>query len=301
MTARSRGSAPAAPVMLGLKMPDVQRWSERVITALGQNPGPFTGPGTNTYRIGTGRERILLDTGEGRPEYGPVLERALAEAGEVVIAEIVLTHGHPDHIGGVASVLERHGPVPVSKLGHEAFDARFELELREIGEGDVIETEGATLRALHTPGHAPDHLCFVLEEERAIFTGDNVLGVGTTVIPPGTGDLGQYMASLERLLAEAPGALFPAHGPKIEDGIAKVREYIAHRLEREQQILAALAGGAARIAEMVAILYAAYPVALHAAAGQSVASHLLKLEAEGRVRREGDADAPPTSLTWRLV
>ncbi len=291
----------SAPVMLGMRMPDVQTWSDRVVTALGQNPSSFTGPGTNTYLVGTGKQRILLDAGDGRAEYLPIIEQALEHAGGVTIQEVVLTHGHPDHIGGVASVMERHGTVRVAKMGYEPFDSPYDFELHPLADGDVIETEGATLRALHTPGHAPDHLCFVLEEEQAIFTGDNVLGVGTTVIPPGTGDLGQYMASLERLLGEAPRVLFPAHGPRIDDGVAKVREYIAHRMAREEQILEALRGGASRIAAMVEIIYAAYPKALHAAAGQSVASHLLKLEAENRVRREGGTGGEPTEADWQLA
>jgi glyoxylase-like metal-dependent hydrolase (beta-lactamase superfamily II) len=278
----------SAPVMVGMTLPDIDVWSERVIVALGQNPGVFTGPGTNTYLIGTGPRRILLDTGEGRPEYLDVLERACARAGVTGLQEIVLTHGHPDHMGGVAGVLERFGPLRVSKLGWPGNDAAYDVELTPIGEGSLVRTEGATLRALHAPGHAQDHLCFVLEEEGALFSGDNVLGVGTTVIPAHGGDLLDYLRSLVRLLAQSPRAIYPAHGPRIADGEAKIREYIAHRYEREAQILATLAQGIERIPEMVRSIYAGYPESLYPAAAMSVASHLRKLEREGRVVREGD-------------
>ena len=286
--------------MLGMEMSNVQAWSDRVITALGQNPSSFTGPGTNTYLVGTGKTRILLDTGDGRPEYLPILAEALEAAGGVSIQEIVLTHGHPDHIGGVQSVRTQHGALRVSKRPHAPFDQPFDIEINGIDDGDRIETEGATLRAVHTPGHAPDHLCFVLEEESALFTGDNVLGVGTTVIPSGSGDLGQYMKSLDRLLDESPLALFPAHGPRIDDGPAKIREYIAHRLSRQEQIMDTLRAGHHRIETMVGVIYAAYPKSLHAAAGQSVASHLLKLEAEGQVRRTETGETDPVGAHWIL-
>lgn len=286
-------------VMMGMELPDVDVWSDRVIVALGQNPGMFTGPGTNTYLVGTGRERILLDTGEGRPEYLPVLASAIERAGGVRIQEIVLTHGHPDHIGGAASVIEAHGAMRVSKRPWAAMDERHPVEITPIGDGDVVETEGATLRALHTPGHAEDHLCFLLEEERSLFSGDNVLGVGTTVIPPHGGDLRDYMASLERALDEEPTAIYPAHGPKIPDGSAKIREYIAHRLDREQQILDAMRAGLDDIRAIVKRVYAAYPEALHAPAAATVATHLIKLEREGRVTRSGDGE--PLEATWALA
>ena len=115
-----------------------------------------------------------------------------------------------------------------------------------------------------------------------------ILGVGTTVIPAQGGDLGDYMRSLARLQQEAPRAIYPAHGPRIDDGVAKLAEYIAHRNTREREILAAMEDGARAIPEIVAKVYAAYPVALHGPARQSVCSHLLKLEREGRVRRDGD-------------
>jgi ribonuclease/clavin/mitogillin len=288
----------SAPTMIGLTLPDVDTWSERVAVALGQNPSAFTGPGTNTYLVGTGRERILIDTGDGRPDYLPVLERALSQAG-CTLQELVLTHGHPDHQGGVAAIRERFGPLPVSKLRCALYDAPYgHDDVREIGDGAVVRTEGATLRAIHTPGHAQDHLCFVLEEEGSLFSGDNVLGIGTTVIPGQGGSLRDYMASLEAMLAEAPRTIYPAHGPRIDDGVAKIREYIDHRNEREEQILAALGQGEERIAGIVRKVYAAYPQSLHAAAAQSVCSHLLKLEGESRVSRVGD---DPLEARWRLL
>ena len=270
--------------MIGLLMPELDVWSDRVVVALGQNPGIFTGPGTNTYLVGTGRKRILIDTGQGIDAYVGVLERALERAGCDGIQEIVLTHGHPDHGGGLAQVQQRFGPLRVSKLAGPD-DASMKLVCEPLADGESVRTEGATLRAVHTPGHAVDHLCFVLEEEGSLFSGDNVLGVGTTVIPSHGGDLLDYMDSLARMLALAPSRIYPAHGPLIADGPAKLRDYIAHRNAREAQILAALGVGHADVATVVKRVYTDVPEILHAAAGHSVAAHLYKLEREGRVRR----------------
>jgi glyoxylase-like metal-dependent hydrolase (beta-lactamase superfamily II) len=287
------------PTMIGLELPDVDRWSDRVVVALGKNPSIFTGPGTNTFLIGTGKRRILLDTGSGVPEYLDVLERAMEEAGCEGLQEIVLTHGHSDHIGGAVAVNDRFGPLPVSKMSWPGVDENYHLDLRPIEDGTVLRTEGAALRAVHTPGHAVDHLCFVLEEEGSLFSGDNVLGVGTTVISPQSGNLHDYMNSLRRLLGERPTAIYPAHGPVVADGMAKIREYIAHREERDVQIVAAMRGGAVCIPDIVKIVYAAYPESLHAAAGHSVCSHLLKLEDEGHAARSGEDE--PLSDRWTLV
>ncbi len=289
----------SAPTMIGLELPDVDVWSDRVVVALGQNPGLFTGPGTNSYLIGTGSHRILLDPGDGNERYLPVLEEALARAGCQEIQEIVLTHAHSDHMGGVASILQRFGPLEVSKRPWPGTDDSFGVEIRAIDGGAVIRTENATLRAIHTPGHSPDHLCFLIEEDDTLLSGDHILGVGTAVIPLETGDLRDYMSSLERLLAESPKRIYPAHGPQIGDGPGKIREYIEHRGEREREILAALASGPMTVMEIVRIVYAAYPKALHPAAGQSVTQHLRKLEREKRATCEAGAD--PLSARWALA
>src|SRR6202790_722258 len=230
--------------MIGLKMPDYSRISPRVATVLGQNPSPFTGPGTNTYIVGTSKRPILLDTGQGVAIYPDLLETALKELSDSSeLEQIVLTHAHVDHLGGVRQVKERFGEMAVSKMPWQGHDAPAGA-ITEIGHDAVVETEGATLRAVFTPGHAPDHLCYVLEEERALFTGDVVLGAGTTVIPDDTGDLGQYMDSLKRLLALDLETIYPAHGPVIRNPQENIGEYIAHRELRERQVLEALGEGA---------------------------------------------------------
>jgi len=270
--------------MLGMELASVARWSDRVTVALGQNPGPFTGPGTNTYVVGTGASRVLLDTGQGLEEYLPVLERAVGESGADRLEQIVLTHAHPDHLGGVDSVLARFGPMPVSKMPWPELDGA--LRLQELADGDEVAVEGATLRALWTPGHARDHLCFYMIEEKAVFTGDVVLGAGTTVIPR-DGDLSDYLASLRRLLDLDMEVIYPAHGPAIHEPHAKVREYLAHRALREQQILAGLRSGIRTIERLVAGIYVDVPAFLHPAAGVSVEAHLRKLRQEGVVETDG--------------
>ncbi len=270
--------------MIGMKLPDYARLSPLVVTVLGHNPSAFTGPGTNTYLIGSGDRPILLDTGQGVPIWADMLVVALKDVCNASgLDRIVLTHAHVDHIGGVSQVRERFGRVEVLKMPWPGHDAPAGKPMSSLGDGSVVKGQGVTLRAIHTPGHAPDHLCYYLEEERALFTGDVVLGAGTTVIPDDTGDLGEYMNSLRRLLELELDTIYPAHGPVIRNPREKIREYIAHRELRERQVLDALSDGPLEVMAIVKRIYVDVPEYLHPAAASSVRSHLKKLGKEGRV------------------
>jgi hydroxyacylglutathione hydrolase len=254
----------------------------------------MTGPGTNTYLVGR-RDPVLIDTGAGVADYLPLLERHLAERGVTQPARVVLTHRHRDHMGGVEQLRARFRGLAVSKMVHN--DAGLPEPIDDLREGQPIDVEGGTLVPVYTPGHASDHLCYYLPQERAVFTGDVVLGGSTTVIPSGDGDLADYMASLRRLLDLDIERIYPAHGPVIEDGPGRIREYIEHRLMRERQILDALGDGLVTIPGMVTRIYADVPEKLHAVAAQSVESHLRKLERDGRVREHPERGAPSR---WQL-
>ena len=269
--------------------------SDLVGRVLGLNPGMMTGPGTNTYLIGR-RDPVLLDTGAGVPEYMTGLTGYLDERGWTQPSRVVLTHRHRDHLGGVAHVRERFRGLSVGKLIHR--DADLPEGIETLRDGQTIEADGATLVAIHTPGHASDHLCYYLPEENAVFTGDVVLAGSTTVIPAEDGDLLDYMNSLRRLQQLGVRRIYPAHGPVVEDGPALIAEYIEHRLLRERQILEVLGDGPSTIPAIVERVYAAVPKNLHAMAGQSVASHLKKLAREDRVREHPVPDAPSR---WELL
>ena len=255
--------------------------SPLVKSVVAPNPGLMTGAGTNTYVVGRGGAIAIIDPAIPDPVF---VERVAREAGNRGRPALVLiTHGHIDHIGGVAPVAEQMRCEVAGLAGTQA-----PFVTRGLGDGDVVEVGGATLRALHTPGHASDHLCFYLEEERALFAGDVIAGYGTVVIAPPDGSMLDYMRTLDRLQALEPGRIYPAHGPVVEDGPGKIAEYIAHRRDRERQIVDALQGGSSDIPALVARIYAEVPKALHPMAERSVLAHLEMLEASGRVRRTGE-------------
>src|SRR5262245_64624874 len=222
--------------------------SDLVGRVLGLNPGMMTGPGTNTYLVGRDHP-ILIDTGAGIEGYVPLFEGYLRQRGWRAPERIVLTHRHRDHLGGVAHLRERFPGMPVAKMIWK--DSDLPDGVTDLADGARVEGDGVTLVAVHSPGHASDHLCYYLPEERALFSGDLILNGSTTVIPEEDGDLGLYMASLRRVQALGVERIYPAHGPVVTDAAAKIEEYIEHRLLRERQILETLGAGVATITEIV--------------------------------------------------
>ncbi len=252
---------------------------EMVRKIVGQNPGPFTGQGTNMYLLG-GERLILVDTGAGVPADEGLLRSAIASS-RGTLSLVLITHGHRDHIGGIEAVRRIAPEAVVRKFPGQELPGPY-LAVRP---DELIAIDGITLRAIHTPGHAADHLCFQWMEARVLFSGDLVLGEGPVVIPRRGGNLPDYLASLERVGALDVCRIYPGHGPLIENPARKIAADQRHRRMREQQILDCLHAHAATIEQIVDRVYAETPTELRAAAAESVWNHLAKLESEGRVRR----------------
>ncbi|KAI0503329.1 metallo-beta-lactamase superfamily protein [Xylaria bambusicola] len=271
-------------------LPEVERLSPACIRILGGNPSKFQLQGTNTYLVGTGPRRLLIDTGEGKPSWQAALKRVLDEEKATVQAAL-LTHWHPDHVQGVPQLEQLVSDTAVYKCA----PAPGQLN---IVDGQVFEVQGATLTAVHTPGHTTDHMAFVFREEDALFTGDNVLGHGTAVFE----DLGIYLHSLTKMERLVSGRAYPGHGPVLSQARAKIAEYISHRHQRELQVIetlgsakdsSSLTTGAWTPMELVKVIYRDVPEELHIPASYGVIQILKKLLAEDKVVLE-DGDR------WRL-
>ena len=245
-----------------------------------ENPGMMTGPGTNTYLVGID-EIAVIDPGPGDASH---LD-AIAGCGGDRIRWILLTHTHEDHSPGAVGLKKLTG-AEILAFGPGEGKGKVRLD-GTLGDGAVIEATEFHLTALHTPGHASNHLCYLLNEERTLFTGDHIMQGSTVVIGPPDGDMAAYLASLERLKTIRPRlkAIAPGHGHVIDDPQATIDGYIAHRLERERQVLASLkARGSASIPEIVEELYADVATELHPVAERSVWAHLRKLADDGEVK-----------------
>lgn len=249
------------------------------------NPGPLTGPGTNTYVVG--RERpIVIDPGVNDPQH---LARVLEVAGGAV-ERIVCTHSHPDHSPGAEWLRARTGasvhglPAPDDGYQDPSYAPDAGLE-----DGERFSVGEQVLRVLHTPGHASNHVCLLLEEERLLFTGDHLMSGSTVIIIPPDGSMRRYLDSLHRLNELPLAALAPGHGALMPDPLAEIPRIIAHRLAREDRLARALGRrGSATLDDLLPEVYADVPATLHGYARHSLLAHALKLVEEGRARSDGE-------------
>jgi glyoxylase-like metal-dependent hydrolase (beta-lactamase superfamily II) len=254
----------------------------RIVRILAPNPSVYTLEGTNSWVVGDG-PTIVIDPGPDNRSHLDELERAAAP-----VAHVLITHHHEDHAEGAGAFAERVG-APLHAWHWEGAE--------RIKDGARFSAGGAELLAIHAPGHSADHVAFHAPDDSALFTGDTVVGRGTTFIDPPDGDLARYLATLERLLALAPRTIYPGHGPVVLDAKGKLREYLLHRAEREREVVEALAAAPRTVEDLVAAIYAAYPPDVRPLAARLVTAHLMKLEAEGRAAKNGrGADA-----TWTLL
>lgn len=271
--------------------------SSLIQRVIANNPGPFTYTGTGTYIVGRntpGASVAVIDPG---PPDEAHLAALLNSVRGRKVSHVLVTHTHRDHsplahpfaqaVGG-APILAMRPPLAVihaSGPGEEGEDEEFQPDVELTG-GEVIRGDGWTLEALATPGHASNHMAFGLQEENALFCGDHVMGWSTTVVAPPDGDMIDYLASLDRVIARDFTTLWPTHGAPVTEPAPFLNAYRAHRIMREDQILARLTEGDQTIADMVPALYASVDTRLWPAASLSVLAHLIKLEREGRVRAE---------------
>jgi len=278
----------------------IETLSPLVRRVLAPNPSAFTFTGTQTHIVG-GEEVAVIDPGPDLPEH---VDALLAAVDGRQVAAILCTHTHRDHspasralkaatgapiIGCAALAIDDDGP-----RADDSFDPDYAPD-RVLGDGERIEGSGWTLEAVATPGHTSNHLCFALPEERALFSGDHVMGWSTTIVSPPDGDMGAYMASLELLLERDDIIYYPAHGPLVDTPQGLVRTLIGHRKQREGQILRHLEKREASIDEVVQSIYADADPQLHPAAARSVLAHLVDLKRRGLVEEmEG------TKHAWKV-
>ena len=264
--------------------------SPLVSRVLADNPGPFTFKGTGVYIVGH-HEVAVIDPGPLIDEHIESLKRALDGK---TVSHILVTHTHSDHSPAAQPLKQWCGAKTFAfgphGSGHhddgprveEGGDREFVPDVR-LKDGDVVRGSGWTLEAIHTPGHTSNHLCFGLREEKALFTGDHVMGWSTTVVTPPDGNMREYMSSVQKLQARDDQVLYPTHGAPVPNPGPFLQAYLEHRQEREAQILACLGAGIRSIPDIVERLYVNVDRRLHPAAARSVLAHLIQLSEDGRV------------------
>jgi glyoxylase-like metal-dependent hydrolase (beta-lactamase superfamily II) len=260
----------------------------RVLQLEAHNPGAMTGAGNHTYLILADRgEGVLIDAGVGDPRHLEALDGALHAAGSR-LDRVVVTHGHRDHASGAAAIARMHHDTVFAKYPWPDEDERHGVTWVRLDDDDAIEVGGGPMVVLHTPGHSPDHVALWHEPTRTAFTGDLVVAGSSVMIHWSRGgDLAQYMASLERLIALPIERMLPAHGPAIEHPAPLLTAYLEHRRERERQVVACLGAGRTTVHAIAESIYHGLDPALAAAARENVRAHLEKLKAEGRAFDDG--------------
>jgi endoribonuclease LACTB2 len=261
----------------------------RVIPIRADNASPMTGLGTNTYLV-PGARPTLVDAAVDDEAYVDAVEQALeAVQPGVPLAQVLVTHAHVDHIGGVAALARRWPGVTFAKIPHSGRDGDSGVAFAALRDDESVQAGDGALWVVHTPGHAPDHAAFFDIRTSILFCGDLLLNGGTVTIPASSGgDLAAYLRSLRKLLDFQPRRIYPGHGPPVDNPGALIRAYIGHRVAREQQMLEELRAGARSEAELFPLVYRDLAPELHRAARENLRAHLEKLGAEGKaVEREG--------------